>query len=90
MSDGLTAPHLALIVDRVRYHFFGAAFAVHFRGVDQRHAELDTQTQRRHLLGMLAFVLAHPPGPLTQRGNAFAIEQCNGLHLGEKLQQFYR
>ena len=41
---------LALAIDRVGYHFFCTAFAVHFRGIDQSHSEIDSQAQRGNLI----------------------------------------
>ena len=58
---------IALTLDRGRHDFFRAAVAVNFRGIDQSHAEIDAQTQRRDLIRMRSFVLAHTPRPLTQR-----------------------
>ena len=64
---------IALTIDRVRHHFFRAAFAIHFRGIDQGHAEIDPQAQSRDLIRVRVLVLAHAPGALTQRRNNFAI-----------------
>jgi hypothetical protein len=61
---------IALIVDRIRRDFFRAAFAVHFRGIDQSHAEIDAQTQSRDLIHVRVLVFAHAPGSLPQRWNA--------------------
>ncbi|MNG05627.1 hypothetical protein D3C84_888290 [compost metagenome] len=36
--------------DGFTHHLLGTAFAVHFSGVDQGHAQLDALAQRRHLL----------------------------------------
>jgi hypothetical protein len=40
--------------DRLAHHFLGAALAVHLGGVDQRHAEVQAQAQRRHLVAARA------------------------------------
>ena len=36
---------IALILDRIGHNFFRAAVAVHLRGIDQCHAELDSESQ---------------------------------------------
>jgi len=41
---------------------FGAAVAIHLRGVDQRYAKLDAEPQRRHLVLAQPYIFAHPPG----------------------------
>ena len=71
---------VALTGDRVRHHFFRAAVAVHFRGIDQGHAEIDAKAQSLDLIRAYALVLAHAPGALTQCRNAFAVGQLNCLH----------
>jgi hypothetical protein len=66
--------------DCVGDDFFRAAFAVHLRGVDQRHPEINSQTQRRDFLRVCALVLAHSPCALTKHRNARAIRQLHCLH----------
>ncbi len=67
--------------DRIGYHFFRAAFAVHLRCIDQSHPEIDAQAQSRDLIRVRVLVLAHAPGALTQRRNLFAIGQFDCFHL---------
>ena len=81
---------IPLTVDRVGHNFFRFAVAVHFRGIDQRHAEIDTQTQSRDLICVCVFVFTHAPGALTQRRNTLAIWQCDSLHLQSRLRDFIR
>ncbi len=64
---------LALTFDRIGHNLFCAAFAVHFCGIDQAHAEINAQTQRRHFVRVCAFLFAHAPGALTQHGHALTI-----------------
>ena len=62
------------------HHLFGAALGVHLGGVDQRHAEIETQTQRSHLARRLGLALAHVPGAQTQGGDGLAGGQRDGAH----------
>ena len=34
---------IALTLDRIGHDFFGTAFAIHLGGIDQCHAELDSE-----------------------------------------------
>ena len=61
--DLVTAP-----LDGLSRHLFGTAAAIHLGRVDERHAEIETALQRRHLLGPLGRILAHPIGAQTKRG----------------------
>jgi hypothetical protein len=45
-------------------HFLGDAIGIHFGGVDEGHAQIDAGLQRPDLVGALAFIFAHFPGPL--------------------------
>ena len=56
-------------------HLLGAATAIHLGGVDQGHAELDAEPQRRRLVGSTAPVLTHVPGPLAERRQPLAVAQ---------------
>ncbi|MCY1187182.1 hypothetical protein D9M73_281340 [compost metagenome] len=54
LATGVVRVHLAdqkdvvaLAGNGIAHHFLGTAFGVHFRGVDQGHAQLDTQAQCR-------------------------------------------
>jgi len=64
---------VALASNCVGHDFFRAAFAVHFRGIDQPHPEIDSQTQRCNLVRVRLFLFTHSPSTLTQRRNTFAI-----------------
>jgi hypothetical protein len=48
--------------DGLADHFLGAALAIHLGGIDQRHAEVEPEPQRRHHVGVAAARLAHAPG----------------------------
>ena len=48
------------------------AVAVHLGRVDQGHAEIEAEPQRRDLVGGAAPVVAHVPGALAERRHAFA------------------
>src|SRR5439155_9522651 len=71
---------VALTFDCVGHNLFCAAFAVHLCGVDQSHAEINSQTQSRDFLCVSTFLFTHAPRALTQDRNAFTIGKCNGLH----------
>ena len=57
---------IALTFDCVGYNFLSAAFAVHLRGIDQRHAEVETELERGDLGGELAAPFAHAPCALAE------------------------
>jgi hypothetical protein len=69
---------LAPARDRRPDDFLRPAVAVHFRGVDQRHAEIETQPQRRDLLAAPPAVLAHRPGAPPERRHALAARKLRG------------
>lgn len=48
------------------YHLFRATVAIHLGGVDERHAEIQTQSERGHLVGATDRLLAHAPRPLAE------------------------
>ncbi|MNL08951.1 hypothetical protein D3C87_1296950 [compost metagenome] len=59
LAAGIVRVHLAdqkdavtLAGDSIADHFLGAAFGVHFRGVDQAHAQFDAQAQCRDFFRM--------------------------------------
>ena len=60
----------------------GAAAGIHLRRVDQRHAEIDAELQRRDLIGVAALVLAHLPGALAERRHAVARGKFDGSEVG--------
>ena len=61
-------------------HLLGAAVAVHLGGVDQRHAQLDAELQRRRLGLRGAAALAHVPGSLAERRNLGPVRQSYCAH----------
>ena len=61
-----------LTCDGMADDFFGTAFAVHFRGIDEGHPKIDPELQGSHFRVPLIPSLAHMPGALAQSGNAFA------------------
>ena len=54
--------------------------AVHLRGVDVGHAELDAEAEGRDLIPPARRVLAHVPGSQAQRWNFLAFWQRCRLH----------
>jgi hypothetical protein len=60
----------------------GGAIAVHFRGVDQGQAELDSEPDRRRLFLRAAAVLAHVPSALAEGRHLLAVRQ---RHLGQSV-----
>ncbi|MOA17268.1 hypothetical protein D3C78_1375200 [compost metagenome] len=71
---------VAQAVDGIAHHILGAAFAVHFRRVDQRQPALDAFAQGGHLALARQAVLAHPPGALANGGYAGAIGEYDFIH----------
>ena len=51
---------------------------VHFRRVDQRHAEIEAELQRRDLVGVTPAVLAHLPRAEPEHGDIDAGRQASG------------
>lgn len=64
---------IPLVLDRVSHNLFRAAFAVHFGGIDQCHAELDSKPQCGDFILVRPRVLAHAPGTLAEHRYARAI-----------------
>ena len=60
---------VALPFDRATHYFLCAAIAIHLGGVDQRHAEIDSQLQRRDFALALPCPLAHLPCPQADDGH---------------------
>jgi hypothetical protein len=56
--------------------FLGAAVAVHLRRVDERHAEVEAERERRDFVLRALATLAHPPRSLPERGHPDAVGQC--------------
>jgi hypothetical protein len=71
---------IALILDRIGDDSFCATFAVHLCGIDQCHAEPNSEPQRGDFILVGAHILAHSPGALAQHWNGFAIGKSNRLH----------
>ena len=80
---------IAVTIDCVCDDFFRAAFAVHFGGIDQRHAELDSQTQRRDFIRVGTLLFAHAPRALTEDRNARAIGQFDSFHCDAVFQSYF-
>src|SRR5262245_53146198 len=59
---------LAPALDRLADDFLGLAFAIHLRGVDQRHAEIEAKPDRLHRLAALPPLQF--PSALTKRRDA--------------------
>jgi hypothetical protein len=78
---------IALTVDCIRHDFFRAAFAVHLGGIDQSHAKINAQAQRRDFICVRVFVFTHSPCSLTERRYTRAIWQLKFFH---SLSQFIR
>src|SRR5699024_12771651 len=57
-------PLAVIAADGLADQMFGRALAVHFGGIDQRHAGLDARAQGAALLCEGIGVLAQIPGPL--------------------------
>ena len=55
---------LSVALDGLGNDSFGAAFTVHFRGIDQGHPEIDPELQRTHLQSALV-----APSPMRQVPN---------------------
>src|SRR5437879_4532972 len=51
---------VALTLDCIGHIPFSTAVSVHLRGINQLHAEINSQTQRRDFIGMCPFPLAMP------------------------------
>jgi len=78
-EENLVAP----VHDRRADELLGTAVAVHFRGVDQVHAEIEAEAQRRNFLAAPPAIFAHAPGALPERWHGLAarkLRQRNGLH----------
>jgi hypothetical protein len=53
--------------DRFADKHLGSAVRVHLRGVDQRHAEIDAEAERRNFLLSTPRVFSHAPRALAER-----------------------
>jgi len=53
---------VALSSDRLADHGFGTAIGIHFRRIDERHAEIDAGAQTVRLFGHRGIAFAHVPG----------------------------
>lgn len=70
-DENLVAP----APDRLADDLFCATVAVHFGGVDQRHAEIDAGPQAFDLRFGMAGILAHRPGSLAERRHFYAVRE---------------
>jgi hypothetical protein len=59
--------------DGLAHDLLGAAFAIHFGGVDEGHAEIDAKRQRRHHVGTARARFAHAPGAEPEHRDFAAI-----------------
>src|SRR5206468_11581036 len=91
LGDGVVRIHLAydgdaiaLAGDRGSHDFLGAAVAVHFSVVDERHAEIDAETKRGDLGSAVALALAHSPRAEPERRNACAVGQRDHWNRGSR------
>jgi hypothetical protein len=66
--------------DRLADELLGGAVRVQLGGVDERHAELETLAERRHLLGAARRILAVAPGRLADRGDRLPRRELNRSH----------
>jgi hypothetical protein len=71
---------IALTLDCISHDFFRAAVAIHLGGINQCHAEFDSEPQSGDFVLVRSLALAHAPRALTQYGYAFAIREGNCLH----------
>jgi 7-keto-8-aminopelargonate synthetase-like enzyme len=51
---------IAAALDGLSRHFFGTAVTIHLSGVNKGHAEIETEFERRHLVGPVGANLTHP------------------------------
>jgi hypothetical protein len=58
--------------DCLANQLLGGPIGIHFRGVDQRHAEFDPGTKRRDLIRPPLWVFCQVPRSLAKDRNAFA------------------
>ncbi len=73
---------VAHAVQRFAQQRLGRAVAVHFGGIDERHAEFDAFAQRGDLGGTARRLLAHLPRALPQFRNALAVRQADAGDIG--------
>ena len=66
--------------DRLGDQLLGAAVAIHFGGIDEREAAVETEPERGDFLGALRAVVAHVPGTLAESRDALAAGQGDGFH----------
>ncbi len=59
--------------DGLGNNLFGGAVAIHFRGVDQRHAQIEPQAQGGDLVVAVCGLFAHHPSALTENRDRFAV-----------------
>jgi len=64
---------LVLSFDRFGDNLFRPAIAVHLRSVNQAHAKLDSQMQRRDFPGTGPLAFTHAPRALPEQRNVLAV-----------------
>src|SRR5271166_5412243 len=70
-------------LDRLPDKLLGAAVRIHLGSVNQSHAEIDAEAQRRDLLVSSAGVLGHVPSALTEDENGFPGGKPDGSWRGD-------
>ena len=71
---------VASAANRLTDELFGRPVAVHFGGIDQRHAEVDALLQGRNFLAAPGRILADHPGAHAQGRHLFSARQGNAFH----------
>jgi hypothetical protein len=66
--------------DGLRHHLLRAALGVHLGRVDQRHAEVEAEPQRRRFPRAVGAAFPHLPGALAERWHPHAIRQTDHRH----------
>ena len=63
-------------------HLLRSTFAVHLGGVDERHAQVEPQTQGGNLFPAPVVPFAHTPRALTENRDGLARRQRDGTDAG--------
>ena len=71
---------VAPAIHRFAEHVFGAAVAVHFGSVDERHPGVDSRAKRRNFLRPSPRGFAHAPSTEAERGDGRSISEANDRH----------
>jgi hypothetical protein len=76
-----------LIRDGFGDNFFSAAVRVHLCGIDERHPQIDSEAQRRHLFFAVALVFTHAPCALAERGDHGGIAKSDAFHNAKNVER---